>query len=82
MWWKWCYYLSPFSWTLYGLLGSQFGDIEEKLENGETVAQFIKSYFDYDHDFVKYVAIIVFGLAFLFGCIFAVSIKAFNFQKR
>ncbi|WOH15074.1 hypothetical protein DCAR_0934609 [Daucus carota subsp. sativus] len=82
VWWKWCYYLSPFSWTLYGLLGSQFGDIEEKLENGDTVAQFIKSYFDYDHDFVKYVAVIVFGLAFLFGCIFAVSIKAFNFQKR
>ncbi|KAL1802937.1 hypothetical protein ACET3Z_031584 [Daucus carota] len=46
VWWKWCYYTCPISWTLYGLLGSQFGDIEEKLETGETVAQFIKSYFE------------------------------------
>ncbi|KAL1802933.1 hypothetical protein ACET3Z_031580 [Daucus carota] len=82
VWWKWCYYTCPISWTLYGLLGSQFGDIEEKLETGETVAQFIKSYFEYDHDFVGCVALIIVGLAFLFGSIFALSIKSFNFQKR
>lgn len=82
VWWKWCYYSCPISWTLYGLLSSQFGDIQEKLETGETVAEFIKSYFKYDHDLVEYVALIVVGLAFLFGSIFALSIKVFNFQKR
>lgn len=64
------------------LLGSQFGDMQEKLESGETVAQFIKSYFEYNHDFVGSVALIVVGLAVLFGSIFALSIKAFNFKKR
>lgn len=82
MWWRWYYYLCPVSWTLYGLVASQFGDITEKLETGETVEDFLRSYFGFRHDFVGYVAAIIVGIAVLFGFIFAFSIKVFNFQRR
>ncbi|KAK3033865.1 hypothetical protein RJ639_032770 [Escallonia herrerae] len=82
VWWRWYYYICPVSWTLYGLVVSQFGDIKDKLETGEMVEEFIKSYFGYKHDFVGYVALIIVGISFLFGFTFAYSIKAFNFQKR
>ncbi|KAM7513222.1 hypothetical protein LguiB_012097 [Lonicera macranthoides] len=82
VWWRWYYYLCPVSWTLYGLVASQFGDITEKLETGETVEDFLRSYFGFRHDFVGYVAVIIVGIAVLFGFIFAFSIKVFNFQRR
>lgn len=83
MWWRWYYYICPVAWTLYGLVGSQFGDIkEEMLDTNETVEQFLRSQFGYRHDFVGYVAIIIVGIATLFTFIFAFSIKVFNFQRR
>lgn len=82
MWWKWYVYICPVSWTLYGLIASQFGNIQAKLDTGETVEYFVQTYFDFKHDFVGYVAIIVVGFAVLFGFLFAFSIKAFNFQRR
>ncbi|XP_058223774.1 pleiotropic drug resistance protein 1-like isoform X2 [Rhododendron vialii] len=82
LWWRWYVYICPVSWTLYGLVASQFGDIQDRLDTGETVKQFVVNYFDFRHDFVGYVGIIVAGIAVLFGFIFAFSIKAFNFQNR
>ncbi|KAL6344933.1 hypothetical protein AAG906_006696 [Vitis piasezkii] len=70
------------SWTLYGLVVTQFGDRKEGLESGERVEDFVRSYFGYRNDFVGVVAGIVVGITVLFGFIFAYSIRAFNFQKR
>ncbi|KAI8547248.1 hypothetical protein RHMOL_Rhmol07G0179700 [Rhododendron molle] len=82
LWWRWYYYVCPVSWSLYGLVGSQYGDVEERLDTGETVEHFVVKYFDFRHDFVGYVALIMLGIVLLFGLIFAFSIKSFNFQKR
>ncbi|KAA8525358.1 hypothetical protein F0562_007224 [Nyssa sinensis] len=82
VWWRWYYYVCPVSWTLYGLVASQFGDIKERLDTGETVEHFVQNYFGFRHDFVGVVGIIIVGITVLFGFIFAFSIKAFNFQKR
>ena len=82
VWWRWYYYLCPVSWTLYGLLVSQFGDVKEELETGETVEQFMRSYFGFRHDFLGYVTLILLGFVAIFGFTFAFSIKSFNFQKR
>ncbi|CAL5440389.1 unnamed protein product [Camellia sinensis] len=82
VWWRWCYYICPVAWTLYGLVASQFGDIQGTLDTSETVEEFARNYFDFKHDFVGYVAIIIAGIAILFGFIFAYSIRVFNFQKR
>ncbi|XP_058002029.1 pleiotropic drug resistance protein 1-like isoform X6 [Hevea brasiliensis] len=82
VWWRWNYWACPIAWTLYGLVASQYGDIKEPLESGETVEHFLRSYFGFRHDFVGIVAIVIVGIAVLFGFIFAFSIKVFNFQHR
>lgn len=82
VWWRWYYWADPISWTLYGLVASQFGDIKHQLDTGETVEDFVRSYFGYKHDFLGVVAAVLVGLPVLFGFIFAFSIRAFNFQKR
>ncbi|KAI4355695.1 hypothetical protein L6164_004443 [Bauhinia variegata] len=83
IWWRWYYWACPVAWTLYGLVATQFGDITDtKIETGETVKQFLKSYFGFRDDFVGVVAAVVVGFAVLFAFIFAVSVKLFNFQRR
>ncbi|XP_043695113.1 pleiotropic drug resistance protein 1-like [Telopea speciosissima] len=83
IWWRWYYWACPVAWTLYGLVVSQFGDIQDTLESGElTVQEFLSSYFGFRHDFLGVVAIVVVGFNVLFAFVFAFAIKAFNFQRR
>lgn len=85
IWWRWYYYICPVAWSLYGLVVSQFGDIQDILTDDPenlTVEEFIKSYFGFHHDFLGEVAVIVAGFAVLFAFIFAFSVRTFNFQKR
>ncbi|GLT67729.1 hypothetical protein SLA2020_400150 [Shorea laevis] len=82
IWWRWYVWLCPVSWTLYGLVVSQFGDMKNTLESGETVEEFLRSYFGFRHDFLGVVAAVIVAFPLLFAAIFAVSIKVFNFQKR
>ncbi|KAJ8640587.1 hypothetical protein MRB53_017281 [Persea americana] len=82
VWWRWYYWACPVAWTLYGLIASQFGDVDEVLETGETVREFLKTYFGFRHDFLPVVAVVITGFAVLFGFVFAFTIKVFNFQKR
>ncbi|KAM6602199.1 hypothetical protein CsatA_021808 [Cannabis sativa] len=84
IWWRWYYWACPTAWTLYGLLVSQYGDVEDVMdaETGETVKQYLKSYFGYKHDFIGVVAMVNVFYGLLFGGIFALSIKVLNFQNR
>ncbi|XP_021628884.1 pleiotropic drug resistance protein 1 isoform X2 [Manihot esculenta] len=83
VWWRWYYWGCPISWTLYGLLGSQFGDVKTMLGNtGQTVEEYVNDYYGIKHDFLGVVAGVVVGITVLFAFTFAISIKAFNFQKR
>ncbi|THU51833.1 hypothetical protein C4D60_Mb06t35210 [Musa balbisiana] len=83
IWWRWYYWACPVAWTLYGLVTSQFGDIEERLEDtGEVVSDFLRSYFGFKHSFLGVVAVMVVAFPLLFAFLFAFSIKMLNFQKR
>ncbi|TXG62103.1 hypothetical protein EZV62_013466 [Acer yangbiense] len=82
VWWRWFYWVCPISWTLYGLVATQFGDMEDTLDTGEKVSDFIRDYLGYDTDFVGVVAVVMVGMTVVFAITFAYSIKAFNFQKR
>ncbi|WRX26795.1 ABC transporter-like [Theobroma cacao] len=85
VWWRWYYWICPVSWTFYGLVVSQFGDIQDTLEdgsNGETVEQYLRNVYDFKHEFLGVVAAVILGFTVLFGGIFTVSIKVFNFQRR
>ncbi|KAJ6406291.1 hypothetical protein OIU84_009921 [Salix udensis] len=82
IWWRWYFWACPFSWTLYGLIASQYGDLEDKLEGDETVKDFVRNYFGFRHDYVGICAVVVVGMSVLFAFTFAFSIRAFNFQRR
>ncbi|VFQ87368.1 unnamed protein product [Cuscuta campestris] len=82
VWWRWCYLLSPVAWTLYGLVGSQFGDVEDVLETFDTVESFLRVYFGFRRDFLGETAAILSAFVLLFALIFAFCMKLFNFQKR
>ncbi|CAJ1898763.1 unnamed protein product [Sphenostylis stenocarpa] len=85
VWWRWFYWGNPVAWTLYGLVTSQFGDIQDQIGfNGKsaTVEDFLRSYFGFKHDFLGVVAAVLIGFAVTFAFIFAIAIKLFNFQRR
>ncbi|XP_068652791.1 ABC transporter G family member 39-like isoform X2 [Aristolochia californica] len=82
IWWRWYYWACPVAWTLYGLIGSQFGDIDDQMVNGKSVGDFVEDYFGFDHDFLGVIAAGVVGFSLLFAFVFALSIKILNFQRR
>ncbi|KAL6271321.1 hypothetical protein ACE6H2_028232 [Prunus campanulata] len=82
IWWRWYYWASPMAWTLYGLTASQFGDIQAKLNTGETVQEFLRNYFGFEQEFVVVAAAVVVGFTLLFAFTYALSIKKLNFQWR
>ncbi|XP_044495069.1 pleiotropic drug resistance protein 1-like isoform X1 [Mangifera indica] len=81
-WWSWYYWACPVSWTLYGMLTSQYGDVKDRLDIGITVEEFLSDYFGFRHDFLGVVACAVIGFTLLFASVFAISIKLLNFQRR
>ncbi|XP_065868540.1 pleiotropic drug resistance protein 1-like isoform X2 [Euphorbia lathyris] len=82
VWWRWYAWLCPVAYTLYGLVSSQFGDIKHTLESGETVEDFLRSYFDFKHELLGAIAAAVVGFAALFAFTFALSIRFLNYQRR
>ncbi|XP_071722010.1 pleiotropic drug resistance protein 1-like isoform X2 [Rutidosis leptorrhynchoides] len=83
VWWRWYYWACPLAWTLYGLFASQYGDKEEMVEDiGQTVKEFLYSYYGYKHNFLGVVAVVSLAFPVFFAVIFAVCIKIFNFQNR
>ncbi|KAM3267327.1 hypothetical protein P3S67_032499 [Capsicum chacoense] len=82
IWWRWYYWGCPVAWTLYGLLVSQFGDVQTKLSDDETVEQFLRRYFGFKHEFLGVVAAVTVAYAVVFAFTFALGIQVFNFQRR
>ncbi|KAK7284174.1 hypothetical protein RJT34_18915 [Clitoria ternatea] len=85
VWWRWYYWANPVAWTLYGLVTSQYGDIQHNIDfNGKstTVEDFLRSYFGFRHDFLGVVAAVLAGFAVTFALVFGIAIKKFNFQRR
>ncbi|EFJ25271.1 ATP-binding cassette transporter [Selaginella moellendorffii] len=88
IWWRWCYWLSPPAWTLYGIITSQLGDITAPLRlTDETrqpvpVQEFLRDYFGYEHDFLGVVAGVHVALVVTIAVVFGLCIKFLNFQRR
>ncbi|CAH8363125.1 unnamed protein product [Eruca vesicaria subsp. sativa] len=82
VWLRWFPYASPAWWGLYGVTISQYGDVETRLDTGETVIEFMKNYYGYEHDFLWVVSLVLIAFCVLFAFIYALSVKTLNFQKR
>ncbi|KAI3512248.1 hypothetical protein L1887_19561 [Cichorium endivia] len=87
VWWRWYYWANPVAWSLYGLLTSQYGDVNDdlKLADGShsvPLKQFLENQFGYKHEFLGVAAVAVVGFCLLFALTFAFTMKSFNFQRR
>ncbi|KAL3688205.1 hypothetical protein R1sor_014514 [Riccia sorocarpa] len=86
VWWIWYYWACPVAWTLYGLIVSQFGDVNEVvvLNDGSTttVKAFVEDSFGFNYDFLPYTAMMIVIFPVVFAFIFMFCIKFLNFQTR
>lgn len=84
MWWRWYSWACPLAFTLYGLIASQFGDVDDKIlrDTNTTVKDYIEDYFGFEHDNVWIAASAVAGFSIFFAFTFALGIRTLNFQKR
>ncbi|XP_074286370.1 ABC transporter G family member 32-like [Silene latifolia] len=87
VWWRWYYWTNPIAWSLYGLLTSQYGDLDDlvKLADGThsvPVRVLLKEQFGYRHDFLVVAAVVVASFCLIFTVTFGFAIKALNFQRR
>ncbi|KAK8971475.1 Pleiotropic drug resistance protein 5 [Platanthera guangdongensis] len=80
------FWANPVAWSIYGLMASQLGELENMVEiPGEVsldVKAFLKEKLGYQHDFLGFVALAHIGFVLLFTFVFGYSIKYLNFQKR
>ena len=83
IWWRWYYWLNPVSWTIYGVIGSQFGNTPINVPGATTVSvkEFLDTNFGIKHDFLGYIVLAHFAYLILFFFVFAYAIKVLNFQK-
>ncbi|KAG6409673.1 hypothetical protein SASPL_127715 [Salvia splendens] len=83
IWVRWYYWATPMAYTLYGMIVTQFGEIEDVMtDQNVSVKQFLKDYFGFEKSQLGLVAGMVVGFVALFTFIFAFSIRTFNFQRR
>ncbi|KAK7277246.1 hypothetical protein RIF29_18397 [Crotalaria pallida] len=86
IWWRWYYWASPVSWTLYGLVTSLVGDKNSPIEvpgyGPMTVKDYLERKLGFENGFLTVVAVTHVAFAFLFLFVYAYGIKFLNFQKR
>eukprot|EP00475_Leptophrys_vorax_P007911 TRINITY_DN15049_c0_g3_i1.p1 TRINITY_DN15049_c0_g3~~TRINITY_DN15049_c0_g3_i1.p1 ORF type:complete len:113 (+),score=4.81 TRINITY_DN15049_c0_g3_i1:2-340(+) len=87
VWWRWYYWLSPISYSLYGLTTSQMGDVTTLLEqpgvsDPQTVQEFLSSYFGFHQSWLWWITLVMLGWTVLFFAVYAYAIKKINFQRR
>ncbi|KAG6412108.1 hypothetical protein SASPL_124776 [Salvia splendens] len=86
MWWRWYYWGSPVAWTIYGIVASQFGDLDCEIEvpgvSYVAVKTLLRQNLGFDHDFLPLVVFMYLVFILLFVLIFGFGIKYLNYQKR
>ena len=75
------------AWTVYGLIVSQYRDIEETITvpgitSDPTVKWYIEDHFGFKSNFMGPVAGVLVGFAVFFAFMFAFCIRTLNFQVR
>lgn len=85
-WWIWYYWICPLAWTVYGLIVTQYGDLQDPItvpgESNQTISYYITHHFGYHRDFMPVVAPVLVLFAVFFAFMYAVCIKKLNFQQR
>ncbi|KAL3714547.1 hypothetical protein ACJRO7_006462 [Eucalyptus globulus] len=85
VWWRWCYWICPVTWSLRGMLSSLYGDIHKEITvygQQTMISTFLENYYGYRYDQLYIVAIMLLAFPLIFTCIFACAIAKLNFQRR
>lgn len=74
------------AWTVYGLITSQYGDLDDQISvpggGMVSIKSYIKDYFGFDYDFLGVVGAVLAGFAVFFAFMYALCIRTLNFQNR
>ena len=75
------------AWTVYGLIISQYGDVEDTISVPgmnftPKIKDYIQDHFGYEPDFMGPVAAVLIGFTVFFAFMYAYCIKNLNFQMR
>jgi len=85
-WWRWFTYVNPVSWSLYGLLASQLGDIQASIIDFDgsvvTVSTFMEERFGYYYRMVNPIIAILCACILFFRGVSIYALTQINFQKR
>ncbi|KAF5179672.1 Abc transporter-like [Thalictrum thalictroides] len=85
-WWVWYYWICPLAWTVYGLIVSQYGDVEDMVKvpgsGDQRIKDFLANYYGFDSSFIWPIAGVLVGLPVVFAFLFAFAIHTLNFQNR
>ncbi|KAG2441719.1 hypothetical protein HXX76_003334 [Chlamydomonas incerta] len=86
-WWIGAYYVNPATYTIYGVVVTQLGDLyDEYIQVGPgvvmSIPQFIDETFDYKYSFRGWLVLILFGFVLGFRMIACLGLSFLNFQKR
>ncbi|KAI9124611.1 hypothetical protein K1719_004533 [Acacia pycnantha] len=87
IWWRWYYWASPTSWTVYGIITSQIGDKTSLVQvPGSSapisVKDYLKKQMGFEYGFLGTVLVAHIAFVVLFLFVFAYGIKFLNFQRR
>ncbi|KAM3192186.1 hypothetical protein ACQJBY_069418 [Aegilops geniculata] len=85
-WWIWYYWICPLAWTVYGLIVTQYGDMEDIItvpgQPNQTISYYITHHFGYRRSFMAVVAPVLVLFAVFFAFMYALCLKKLNFQTR
>ncbi|GAB2293475.1 ABC transporter G member 42 [Dionaea muscipula] len=86
-WWMWYYWICPVAWTVYGLIVSQYGDMEDTIKvtgmvPDPSIKWYVANHFGYDRNFMGPVATVLVAFAVFFAFMFALCVSKLNFQHR
>jgi ABC-type multidrug transport system ATPase subunit/ABC-type multidrug transport system permease subunit len=87
-WWRWYAFMNPVQWTLYGLVGSQLGDVFDGCVRATPTAacaspsRFVRDYFGFRHAFLGAVAAILGAFVLCFAAVACLAHARLNFQRR
>ncbi|KAK3426679.1 hypothetical protein EUGRSUZ_F03073 [Eucalyptus grandis] len=87
IWWKWYYYICPLAWTVYALIVTQYGDMDDPIKVPGTsrhpsIKRYLEDHFGYNLHFMGPTSAILVAFAVFFALLFAICITRLNFQRR
>lgn len=84
-WWIWYYWICPVAWTVYGLIMTQYGDLEDLINTPlgvRSIKDYIEDYYGFKTSFKAPVAVVLVGFSTFFAFTYGYCIKTLNFQQR